>query len=137
MGHQDGRVFFIKSEEGIIAPENLTCHGFSFHGSFSDSTPEQCLWVLPGSHYQKHPDVLAGLLRKPGTYEVAATSGTRKGIFGADDIDWLPDAVPMLMKPGDVGMHNRSALHGSFPNKSSGRRLTMQMGFYPRRFIIG
>merc|ERR1719487_1072955 len=63
--HQDGRTHW--NEDGLPGrrnglpprpaevsyPEDLGCHGFSFHGAFSHCTPEQCLWVLPGSHKQR------------------------------------------------------------------------------------
>lgn len=48
----------------------------------------------------------------------------------------LPNAVPMLMNPGDVGIHNRNCLHGAFPNLSEERRLTMVMSYYNRRYVV-
>ena len=49
----------------------------------------------------------------------------------------LPDAVPMLLSPGDCGIVNRSSLHGSYPNKSTERRVTMVLGFHKRDSAIG
>ena len=43
----------------------------------------------------------------------------------------------MLLEPGDCGIVNRSALHGSYPNKSAERRVTMVLGFHQRRSAIG
>lgn len=134
--HQDGRTHWRRtSPEGIVAPEDLGCHGFSFHGAFSRSTPENGLWVLPGSHRRKHPDALANVLRIGASGEALGTAP--KLVVAHGEIYRLPEAVPMLMNPGDVGMHNRSCLHGSFPNKTEERRLTMQFGFHNRRFVVG
>lgn len=53
-----------------------------------------------------------------------------------DISEWLPDAAPMILNPGDVGMHNRNALHGSFPNRSPERRITQQMGYHRRSSVL-
>ena len=51
--------------------------------------------------------------------------------------DRLPTAVPMLCKPGDVGITNRQAVHGSFANTSDECRVTINFGFHPRASVIG
>ena len=43
----------------------------------------------------------------------------------------------MTLAPGDCGMVNRSSLHGSYPNRSSVRRVNMVMGFHNRASAIG
>merc|ERR1719217_1223246 len=52
-------------------------------------------------------------------------------------MDRLADAVPMLMEPGDVGMHDRSVLHGAYPNNSKEPRVTLQFGFHNRKYVLG
>lgn len=51
--------------------------------------------------------------------------------------DRLPEAVPMICAPGDVGMCNRQAVHGSFANTSSDLRVTINFGFHPRASVVG
>ena len=51
--------------------------------------------------------------------------------------DRLPNAVPMLCGPGDVGITNRQAVHGSFANTSDECRVTINFGFHPRASVIG
>ena len=84
--------------------------------SWSNCTAENCLWVVPGSHRRWR---LAGGGEFPPITER------------------LPDAVPMLLAPGDCGIVNRSALHGSYPNESDERRVTMVLGFHKRSSAIG
>merc|ERR1711924_72523 len=125
--HQDGKTHW-NPEDGSIDPEHLGCHGFSFHAAFTECTVEQCLWVVPGSHRQNRftKENRSGLKRAGGMNP-----------FSDRELERLPDAAPMLMKPGDVGIHNRSALHGAFLNKSPTRRITMQFGFFNRRYLLG
>ena len=49
----------------------------------------------------------------------------------------LPEAVPIICKPGDVAITNRQALHGSFANTSKDWRVTVNMGFHRRRSVLG
>jgi ectoine hydroxylase-related dioxygenase (phytanoyl-CoA dioxygenase family) len=51
--------------------------------------------------------------------------------------DRLPEAVPIICKPGDVAMTNRQAVHGSFANTSRDWRVTVNMGFHRRRSVLG
>jgi ectoine hydroxylase-related dioxygenase (phytanoyl-CoA dioxygenase family) len=73
------------------------------------------VWVLPGSHKIKHMDIP----------ELVAHSGSER----------IDDAVPMLCAPGDVVISNRQLVHGSFANTSHERRITLNMGFFPRRRV--
>lgn len=91
-------------------------HGFNINISWSNCTPENCLWVVPGSHKR-------WLLHEDGKFPSIT--------------DRLPDAVPITLEPGDLAFVNRSSLHGSFPNKSPERRLTMVLGFHKRSSVIG
>ena len=45
-------------------------------------------------------------------------------------------AVPYLCGPGDVVMHNRQLLHGSFANNSDKERVSLTFGFNRRSSIL-
>jgi ectoine hydroxylase-related dioxygenase (phytanoyl-CoA dioxygenase family) len=51
--------------------------------------------------------------------------------------DRLPEAVPIVCKPGDVAITNRQAVHGSFANTSPDWRVTLNFGFHRRRSVLG
>ena len=75
--HQDGTTHWGRANWD----ENI--HGFNFMAQLCRTTPENALWVVPGSH-------------KLGKIDIKA----RVDAVGTDR---LPDAVPMLCEPGDVG----------------------------------
>ena len=102
--HQDGTTHWDhpRWDQGI--------HGFNFMAQLCRTTPENALWVVPGSH-------------KLGKIDIKAQ-------VEANGSDRLPDAVPMLCEPGDVAMCNRQALHGSFANTSPDRRVSIVFGFH-------
>ena len=75
------------------------------------------VWVVPGSHKLGKIDI-ASLVAKAGS-------------------ERLPDAVPMIAKPGDVAITNRQALHGSFANTSPDWRVTVNFGFHRRKSVLG
>ena len=115
--HQDGRTHWSAAGDSLEQPDGTgENHGFNMSVSWSHCTAENCLWVVPGSH--RHW-LLAGGGQFPPISER------------------LPDAVPMLLDPGDCGMVNRSSLHGSYPNRSAERRTTMVVGFHKRTSAIG
>ena len=115
--HQDGRTHWTPDGYPLEQPDGSgKTHGFNFSVSWSRGTPENCLWVVPGSHRR-------WLLADDGKFPPA---GER-----------LPDAVPMPLAPGDCGLVNRSSLHGSFENSSSERRVTMVLGYHTRESVIG
>lgn len=91
-------------------------HGFNFMAQVYGSTPGNGVWVVPGTH--KHADIDIRELVKDA---------------GSERID---GAVPMICAPGDVVMSNRQVIHGSFANTSPDRRITLNMGFFPRRRIL-
>ena len=91
-------------------------HGFNFMAQLCRTTPENALWVVPGSHKLGKIDIKA-LVDDAGT-------------------DRLPDAVPMLCEPGDVAICNRQALHGSFANTSADRRVSIVIGFHRRDSVL-
>ena len=115
--HQDGRTHW--TEDGAVIEGRDGSgkkHGFNLSVSWSHCTPENGLWVVPGSQRQWR---LAG----GGSFPPIS--------------ERIPEAVPMMLAPGDCGMVNRSSLHGSFPNRSPERRITMVMGYHSRESAIG
>ena len=92
-------------------------HGFNFMVQLYDTTPENALWVVPGSHDRGKIDI--------------------KKAVEENGSDQLPDAVPMLMKAGDVAICNRQVLHGSFANTSAAKRATFVFGFHRRSSVLG
>lgn len=109
--HQDGTTHWDSPEwdQGI--------HGFNFMGQLYGCTAANGVWVVPGSHK----------LGKIDISKLAAQAGTER----------LPDAVPIICKPGDVAMTNRQALHGSFANTSKDWRVTVNFGFHRRKSVLG
>ena len=79
--------------------------------------PANGVWVVPGSHKLGKIDIAA----------LAAEAGSER----------LPEAVPMICKPGDVAITNRQALHGSFANTSKDWRVTVNFGFHRRQVGAG
>ena len=79
------------------------------------STAGNGVWVLPGSHKVKDMDIPA-LVRDSGSERIEG-------------------AVPMVCEAGDVVISNRQLVHGSFANTSPDRRITLNMGFFPRKRI--
>lgn len=115
--HQDGRTHWTADGEALEQPDGSgKTHGFNLSVSWSHCTPENCLWVVPGSQRRWR-------LANDGKFPPIT--------------ERLPDAVPMLLAPGDCGMVNRSSLHGSYPNRSDERRVTMVLGFHQRASAIG
>jgi len=92
-------------------------HGFNFMAQLYGCTAANGVWVVPGSHKLRKVDIKA---------MVAAAGGER-----------LPDAVPLICKPGDVAITNRQAVHGSFANTSRDWRVTVNFGFHRRKSVLG
>ena len=91
-------------------------HGFNFMAQVYGCNSQNGLWIVPGSHMAQAD--IKGWCEEVGS-------------------DRLPNAVPMLCNPGDVGITNRQAVHGSFPNTSDEWRVTINFGFHPRASVIG
>jgi len=109
--HQDGTTHW-------SAPDwDEGTHGFNFMGQLYGSTAANGVWVVPGSHKLGKIDI---------TRWVAEAGSER-----------LPEAVPIIAKPGGVAITNRQALHGSFANTSQNWRVTVNMGFHRRRSVLG
>jgi hypothetical protein len=92
-------------------------HGFNFMAQLYGCTPANGVWVVPGSHKLRKVDI--------------------KGMVAAAGTERLPDAVPIVCKPGDVAITNRQAVHGSFANTSRDWRVTLNFGFHRRRSVLG
>ena len=109
--HQDGTTHWDSSawDECI--------HGFNFMAQLYGSTPANGVWIVPGTHRLGKADI--------GT--MAAEAGSER----------LPDAVPIVCRPGDVAMTNRQVLHGSFANTSPDWRVTVNFGFHRRASVLG
>ena len=73
-------------------------HGFNLMAQLHGCGPENGVWVLPGSHKERHVD-LASMADEAGS-------------------DRLPQGVPLVCASGDVAIVNRQAIHGSFANTS-------------------
>ena len=93
------------------------CHGFNFMAQLYGCTAANAVWVVPGSHKLGRIDIKAK----------AEAAGS----------DRLPDAVPLICKPGDVAITNRQCLHGSFANTSADWRVTINFGFHRRKSVLG
>ena len=109
--HQDGTTHWDSPawDEGI--------HGFNFMAQLYGCTPANGVWIVPGTHRLGKVDIGA----------MVARAGSER----------LPDAVPIVCKPGDVAMTNRQVLHGSFANTSPDWRVTVNFGFHRRRSVLG
>jgi len=109
--HQDGTTHWDSSDWDAGA------HGFNSMTQLFASTAANGVWILPGSHRQGKVDIRA---------KVAASGSER-----------LPEAVPLLANAGDICVVNRQCVHGSFPNSSAQRRITLNAGFFPRKRVLG
>ncbi len=110
--HQDGVTHW-------NAPDwDMGTHGFNFQIQLYDTTPGNALWVVPGTHKLGRADI-KGM--------VQANGGSEQ----------LPDAIPLVCKPGDVTIVNRQTLHGSFANSSPDLRISVTFGFHRRRSVLG
>ncbi|MEM7427791.1 MAG: phytanoyl-CoA dioxygenase family protein [Pseudomonadota bacterium] len=96
---------------------DMGTHGFNLMGQLYGSTPKNGVWVVPGSHRQGKVDIK----------KAVSEAGTER----------LPNAVPIVCKPGDVAVTNRQTLHASFPNTSPDWRVTVNMGFHRRSSVLG
>ncbi len=108
--HQDGTTHWNSPEW------DQGTHGFNFMAQIYGSTPSNGVWVVPGTHKQGQVDIKA-LVEQSGSEQIAT-------------------AVPMVCDAGDVVISNRQLVHGSFANTSEERRVTLNMGFLPRKSVI-
>ena len=110
--HQDGVTHWDSPQwdQGI--------HGFNFQVQLYDTSARSCLWVVPGTH-------------KDGKLDIKKLVAQNQGS------EFLPDAVPLFAKAGDVTIVNRQALHGSFANTSKDTRISLTFGFHRRSSVLG
>ncbi|WP_416896652.1 MAG: phytanoyl-CoA dioxygenase family protein [Minwuia sp.] len=92
-------------------------HGFNFMAQLYGCTPANGLWIVPGTHKMRTVDIR----------QMVADAGSER----------LPDAVPLVCKPGDVAITNRQLVHGSFANTSPDWRVTLNFGFHRRQSVLG
>ena len=97
---------------------NQGIHGFNFQVQLYDTSAQSCLWVVPGTHKEGKLDI---------KQRVAENSGS----------EFLPDAVPLFARAGDVTIVNRQALHASFANTSADTRVSLTFGFHRRTSVLG
>lgn len=91
-------------------------HGFNMMAQLYGCTAANGVWVVPGSHKLGRIDIRKWV----------AEAGTER----------LPEAVPIIAKPGDVAITNRQSLHGSFANTSKDWRVTVNQGFHRRKSVL-
>ena len=103
--HQDGR--FATGE----VPERGVNFGIYLHDSDESNG---CLYVVPASHRNGRVDI---------TGQVAA-HGER-----------LPGSIPVPVAAGDVIVHSRNLVHGSFTNRSPEQRVTVYFGYHARATV--
>jgi hypothetical protein len=109
--HQDGVTHWDNPDwdQGI--------HGFNMMLQLYGCTAANGVWVVPGSHKIGKADIKA----------MVAKAGSER----------LPDAVPIIAKPGDVAVTNRQTVHGSFANTSPNWRVTINYGFHRLKSVLG
>ena len=105
--HQDGR--FVTGE----VPERGVNFGIYLHDSDESNG---CLFVVPASHRTGRVDIAA---------QVAA-HGAR-----------LPGSIPVPVAAGDLIVHSRNLVHGSFTNRSPEQRVTVYFGYHARATVEG
>lgn len=109
--HQDGTTHW----ENPALDEGT--HGFNFMLNMYETTAQNSLWVLPGTHKRGKVDI--------------------KELVGNSASEYLDGALPLLCRPGDVAIVNRQIVHGSFPNQSNQPRYTFVFGFHRRSSVAG
>jgi Phytanoyl-CoA dioxygenase (PhyH) len=91
-------------------------HGFNFMTQLYPSTAGNGVWIVPGSHKLQSVDI-PQMVRNAGSERIAG-------------------AIPLLGKAGDTFILNRQMIHGSFANTSPDRRVTLNMGLFPRERVL-
>ena len=99
------------------SPEwDSSIHGYTFHAQLYGCTAANAVWAVPGSHRLGKIDILNWV----------AEHGSER----------LPDAVPYICDPGDVVIHNRQLVHGSFANTSPDWRVSFTLGYHRRSSVL-
>ena len=105
--HQDGR--FATGE----VPERGVNFGIYLYDSDESNG---CLYVVPDTHRAGRVDIAAQL----------DSHGER-----------LPGSIPVPVAAGDVIIHSRNLVHGSFTNCSPDQRVTVYFGYHARPTVEG
>ena len=108
--HQDGVTHWDSPEW------DSSIHGYTFHAQLYGCTAANAVWAVPGSHR----------LGKIDISDWVADNGSER----------LPDAVPYICDPGDVVIHNRQLVHGSFANTSPDWRVSFTLGYHRRSSVL-
>jgi ectoine hydroxylase-related dioxygenase (phytanoyl-CoA dioxygenase family) len=108
--HQDGVTHWDNPEW------DSSIHGYTFHAQLYGCTAANAVWAVPGSHR----------LGKIDISDWVADNGSER----------LPDAVPYICDPGDVVIHNRQLVHGSFANTSPDWRVSFTLGYHRRSSVL-
>jgi len=110
--HQDGQIHWDNPQW------DSNIHGYNVQVQLYGSTPANGVWVIPGTHREGKVDIAARVSEN-------------------NDSDWFDNAVPLVCEPGDAFITNRQTVHGSFPNTSKDRRITVNFGFHRYSSVIG
>ena len=107
--HQDGRYMGLEPMTGITAwialsPSNLE---------------SGCMRMLPGSHSK-------GLVAHDDTYGADNILTRGQEIGGIDE----SKAVNLILRPGQMSLHNQQVAHASMPNNSNDRRIGFAIQSY-------
>ena len=108
--HQDGVTHWDSPEW------DSSIHGYTFHAQLYGCTAANAVWAVPGSHRLGKIDIL-NWVEEHGS-------------------ERLPDAVPYICDPGDVVIHNRQLVHGSFANTSPDWRVSFTLGYHRRSSVL-
>ena len=108
--HQDGVTHWDSPEW------DSSIHGYTFQAQLYGCTAANAVWAVPGSHRLGKIDILNWV----------AEHGSER----------LPDAVPYICDPGDVVIHNRQLVHGSFANTSPNWRVSFTLGYHRRSSVL-
>jgi len=97
--------------------------------ALDDATPENgCMRVIPGTH-QGHRDLGQRLTDTPDLIQ------DRPYELPPDVVD-PSRAVDLLMKRGDLSLHDSYLIHGSEPNRSGRRRAALTVRYVPAATCI-
>ena len=100
-----------------VAPRYTLCTlAFTAH-----TVQSGCVWVVPGSHR-------GGQL--PHDEESLGDCILSRNYFTTAEVD-ESRAVPVELEPGEMSVHQGALLHGSRPNHSSERRISLIMDYVP------
>ena len=94
--------------------------------AIDDSTVENgCMRVIPGSHHR-------GLVPHGTSQLVGNILSINQEIPDVDD----SSAVDVVLRAGEVSVHNGLLFHASMPNRSKGRRCGMAVRFVPPEVTV-